>query len=364
MSRLHALVADTSGGVVQLRYYDPGVGSGSFQSVRGGALGYGLSKNVVEAYQWLVNHYADGDEIYIFGFSRGAYTARSIAGLIAKCGLLHHGAALDADKLFHRYQHMAELRPIYTLDYIALQNGKLTPDEVQLREASRRVPITMVGVWDTVGSLGIPFGDIPGLSRSSFQFHHTRLSNLFGHAYQALAIDEHRADFAPTLWTRFRPKAPDAPTGLPTRTPHVEQRWFIGAHADVGGGCDTALPLIAARWLADKAAGAGLGFTSLPALDETELRAKISDSFAAFMWGLYRIFKLNRRFYRMIGADTVEKNLGWVDTADETIDPSVFDRFRADPSYRPPALLNWAKRRGVNPAALHGAIDSKTGKPL
>ncbi len=125
VSRLHDLVEQRDGAVAQLSYYDSGVGTGRFQWLRGGALGFGLGANVVEAYRWLVDNYADGDEIYIFGFSRGAYTARSLAGLVAKNGLLREGATLDAATLYRRYQNSAELRPIFTLEYIQRQGGVL-----------------------------------------------------------------------------------------------------------------------------------------------------------------------------------------------------------------------------------------------
>lgn len=362
VSRLHDLVVQRDGAVAQLSYYDAGVGTGRFQWLRGGALGFGLGANVVEAYRWLVDNYADGDEIYIFGFSRGAYTARSLAGLVAKNGLLREGASLDAETLYRRYQNSAELRPIFTLEYIQRQGGVLTDEERGLLAASRRVPIMMVAVWDTVGSLGIPFGDIPGLSRRRFQFHHTRLSNLFTHAYHALAIDEHRTDFEPTLWTRFTPKTPNLPDGYQSPAPVVEQRWFVGAHADVGGGNPGKLPLVAAHWIAEKARAAGLALKPLPALASADSCGPVTDSFRSFMFGLYRLVR--SRFYRVIGAERVVKESGFVDTANETIDGSVFDRIRADRNYSPPSLAEWASRRGVDPRSLHGAVYAATGKPL
>lgn len=362
ISRLHDLVADEGGGVSQLRYYDSGVGTGRFEWLRGGALGYGLGRNVIEAYEWLAERYDDGDEIYIFGFSRGAYTARSLAGLIVKCGLLRRPATLDAGTLFARYRKLKNLRPIYELDYEAARGGKLTAEEEELRRASRRVPIRLVGVWDTVGSLGIPFGNIPGLSRRQFQFHHTRLSNLFDYAYHALAIDEHRAAFRPSLWTRFIPKKPDPATAEPARFPKVEQRWFVGAHADVGGGNPTRLPHVAAHWLAEKASDAGLAFDRISPPGPKDHLDPVTDSYRSFMGGLYRLIKLGQRFYRTIGAGRVEKRHGWVEPVGETIDASVFARF--GPDYCPPALLAWAKRHDVDLESAAGSHDAATGKPL
>lgn len=364
VSLLHGLVADADGEIAQLRYYDPGVGTGRLQGFRGGAFGFGLGRNVVEAYEWLVRNYRRGDEIYIFGFSRGAYTARSVAGLIAKCGLLHDLTEVGAAELFGRYQKSAEMRPIYALKYLARHGGDLTGEERELLQVSRRVPIKMVAVWDTVGSLGIPFGNLPGLSRRRFRFHHTRLSNLFEHAYHALAIDEHRADFAPTTWTNFIPKVPDPPQPYARRKPIVEQRWFVGAHADVGGGSGNRLQLRAARWLAENASAAGLRFRSLPEIPDDANLEPVSDSFAAFMWGLYRLLKFNRRFHRVIGADPFDAGAGHVHGANETIDGSVFERIRADPQYEPPSLVEWAARRGVDIYAIAGDIDAGTGQPV
>lgn len=362
VSTLHALVADQGNGMTQSRYYEPGVGTGRFDSVRGGALGYGLDGNVIDAYRWLVDQYNDGDAIFIFGFSRGAYTARSLAGLVAKCGLLHRGAAMSVAEVYKRYQLDRAARPIYTLDHARDHRGTLTAEEVRLLDCSRRVAIRFIGVWDTVGSLGVPFGNIPGLSRKRYLFHNTRLSNLYETVCHALAIDEHRADFAPTLWTKFTPKVPDPPTPKPRHEPHVEQRWFVGAHADVGGGCETRLNQTALAWMAGKAAEAGLAYAAPPVVEPGAGMDAIFDSQRAFLWGLYRFVR--SPFLRPIAAPTEEKPTGFVDTVAEAIDGSVFDRMRGDASYRPANLMAWAKARGVDPLALHGAVDARTGQIL
>lgn len=363
---LHKLVAPAANGIPQIAYYDPGVGTKRFQWIRGGALGYGLDDNIVQAYEWLrsteVNggRYEPGDELYIFGFSRGAYTARSLAGFIAKCGLLYPSATITASELFRRYQLAKAKRPIYTLEYIKSQGGALTEEERALLTQSRRVPIQMIGVWDTVGALGIPFGSIPGLSRSQLQFHNTRLSNIYEYAYHALAVDEQREAFEPTLWTKFRPTIPDPETGAPKREPVVEQRWFAGAHADVGGGNPTTLPQLPLAWLQSKASDVGLAMTETFVAQPTAYRGPITDSFATFMFGIYRLLKLNRRFDRTIQADTVLKGTGTVETVNETIDASVFERYRADARYRPKPLTFWAAKRSVDPAAIDHSISART----
>ncbi|MBB3695195.1 DUF2235 domain-containing protein [Sphingomonas sp. BK580] len=368
VERLFSLVAQVDGVNAQCAYYEPGVGTKQFEWLRGGALGYGLSENVLAAYEWLVSKYDDGDEIYIFGFSRGAFTARSLAGLIAKCGLLHRGSALSAVALYERYQLDAEVRPRWKLDYVASQGGPLSDDEKALLTASKRVPIKMIGVWDTVGALGIPFGNIPGLSRRRFLFHHTRLSTIYENAFHALAIDEHREAFRPALWTRFVPRVPDARPPGGEREPKVEQRWFVGAHADVGGGNPTPLPELPMRWLAMHAHELGLRLTRFPEPAPNAISGPITDSYGAFAFGLYRF--VSRPFVRTIGSRRVattthaDKKPGWSETVNETIDGSVFDRWRADPTYRPAPVVEWAGRLGCEPAKIFGPTDAVSGKPL
>tara|TARA_R110000868_G_scaffold141226_1_gene357514 strand:+ start:1127 stop:2299 length:1173 start_codon:yes stop_codon:yes gene_type:complete len=283
--------------------------------------------------------------------------------------------AVHPDRRFYlRYERPQATRPIYTLDYLKSIGGALTTDEEILLLSSRRVQIRAIAVWDTVGALGVPFGNIPGLSRKEFQFHNTRLSNIFDYAFQALAIDEHRQAFEPTLWSRFVPEPLDPPPPAAPREPVVEQRWFIGAHADVGGGNPTALPEIAMAWLAEKAEQAGLALKEPSVSSPAAFRAPITDSFADFAFGLYKLLKGGNKFIRTIQAARILKETheetgkpqraGWVETVNETIDASVFDRFRADSCYRPPALMNWAGLHGVDPASVHGAVECPTAGPV
>jgi len=180
--------------IPQIVYYQSGVGSegDKLQHIVGGAVGLGLSRNARDAYAFLANNYCDGDEIFLFGFSRGAYTARSIGGLIGWAGLLHKGDMDDFALLWEGYR---------------LRDKPDQPD-VRLRFADRHdsVPIKCIGVWDTVGSLGIP-DHIDILFQGFYQFHDTNLGLHVENAFHALALDEHRKDFQPTLWGRL----PDAP---------------------------------------------------------------------------------------------------------------------------------------------------------
>lgn len=371
--RLSQLVAPrNAAGVAQLCYYTAGVGTPRGERIRGGALGYGLDRDVIGAYRWLMGHYDQGDQIFLFGFSRGAFTARSVAGMIARCGLLRPGSPLSVEELYERYR-LDDKAP----SFVELHQTKnLPPAEKRLLRHSRRVPIKMIGVWDTVGALGIPFGNTPGISRRRFGFHNTRLSAIFEHAYHALALDEHRAAFAPTLWTRFTPATPGPPGKRRVRPTIVEQRWFAGAHANVGGGiAGDDLPQLPLAWLMKKAGALGLAWRGEVVPTGYEIAAPINDSFKSFLWGFYPALKFWRRFHRRIAAPAVEGDKGSWLSVNETIDASVFDRWRkltgyalpgpkprrkvAD--YRPKDLQRWAAELGVEPGKLLGTVDARTG---
>lgn len=357
--RLSQLVAPRDGaGIEQLCYYTAGVGTPRGEKIRGGILGHGLDRDVIGAYRWLMGHYDQGDQIFLFGFSRGAFTARSVAGMIARCGLLRPGSPLSVEELYERYRLDAKAASFVELH----QTKDLPPQEKRLLRHSRRVPIKMIGVWDTVGALGVPFGNIRGLSRRRFGFHNTRLSAIFEHAYHALALDEHRAAFAPTLWTRFTPAIADPPGKRRVRPTIVEQRWFAGAHANVGGGiAGDDMPQLPLAWLMEKAGALGLAYRGKVVPTGYEIAAPIHDSFRAFLRGLYPILKGGRRFHRRIAAPAAHDAKGSWLTANETIDGSVFDRWRKLPDYRPIDLARWAAGLEVDPARLHGAVDARTG---
>lgn len=317
----------------QARRYDPGVGTRWGERVLGGWLGLGLDDNVIEAYDWLSSKYADGDLIYLFGFSRGAFTARSLAGMVARHGLPEQPAERGSE-IFEFYRRTG--------------HPKLAP-------GCRHVPIHFLGVWDTVGALGIPFGRIRGLSRSTTQFHDTYPSTRYLNAFQALAVDEFREAFSPTLWTRYHPGGP--PFQPWTKT--LEQRWFVGAHTDVGGRKpESRLARIPARWMQERAQACGLAFTADIAATEEDALAPIQNSFRDFMLGAYWTFHRGRPFLRTIGrapwATKVHNIDGFSASLNEVIDATVTERWRKDPDYRPKNLLDWAARRGVDPATLFG----------
>lgn len=318
--RMRALTASKSkDDKPQLVYYSVGV-----NGVLGGMFGHGLDDNIRLAYEWLIENYNDGDEIFIFGFSRGAYTARALAGLIAIDGILKAGSPIGVGELFERYRKGDE-ETIWKLREMqsSREAGKLTEQERWLLKYSSPADVTMIGVWDTVGSVGVAAGNIAGISRPQFDYLQTGLRIHIRNGYHALAIDEHRKDFAPTLWTVRHPKDPTAVIAKPRPLSDVEQRWFVGAHANVGGGYETDLlnqaPL---RWLMKKAESHGLAFRTELELDGDSVTAPISDSYTSFGYGIYRW--ISSPLYRPIGAIPEERDDGTHPTVNETIDVSVF----------------------------------------
>jgi hypothetical protein len=224
--------------IEQRVYYDRGVGTGRLDHLAGGIFGLGLTKNVKQAYAYLVECFEPDDEVYLFGFSRGAYTARSLAGLIRNSGLLRPEYRHKLDDAYALYRDRTD---------------QTHPTEVAARlfrrTWSREIPIHFIGVFDTVGALGVPGLGVHALTRR-WQFHDTDLSSSVRHAAQALALHERRGPFRPTLWK----EAPD-------RTDPVRQVWFTGVHSDVGGGYpEPDLAEIPLRWMVERATAAGLEF--------------------------------------------------------------------------------------------------------
>jgi uncharacterized protein (DUF2235 family) len=340
-------------GAPQLVYYEKGV-----SGLLGGTSGKGIDTDIIAAYEWLVDHYDPGDDIFIFGFSRGAYTARSLAGFVAKCGLLKSGGALGVTQLYARYRSK-DARTLWAL-LDAQEHGTLadaTLEERLMLKYAMPVHIKVVGVWDTVGDMGIPWLSFEGLRFwSPLGFMSTGLRRPIENGFHALAIDEHRQLFSPTLWTVRHTATPDADAPPPRPLSSVEQRWFVGAHANVGGGYPSdLLPQIPLRWMMKKASLHGLVFRADVDLDGDEVDAPVTDSYRDFAYGLYR--RLSRPYQRTIGAPAVTNADGGTDsTVNETIDASVFARWNGDQDYRPPNLAQWATRHGVQIADLTTSV--------
>ncbi len=317
--RLTRHIHDYDGAKRQRFFYDPGVGTAKWERLGGGMFGYGLSRNLLEGYEWLARRYSEGDEIWIFGFSRGAYTARSLVGLIRKCGLLH----IVTPCL------LKQAESIYRDDSQAPDSETCST----FRQRFSRTPrIHFIGVWDTVGALGVPGTLIS--ERGKFAWHDTALSSIVDRAYHAVALDEHRAAYDVPLWTSDdgKPK----PSNI-----EVEQRWFIGAHANVGGGygVDDYLADIPLQWMIGKAEQAGLKLELFSAAEDA-WKVEPKDSFQAFLKGTYAWFKKWRsdegdgRFIRQYNRDRTGRP-----AVNVSVDQSVWRRWQAaDLNYRPLTL--------------------------
>lgn len=355
--RLYSLCAKADGqGRRQLSYYTKGVGTAFGEIVRGGAFGVGIDGLIKGAYEWIVANYDEGDKLFIFGFSRGAYAARSLAGLIARCGVTRPGSPIGLGELYSRALRGEAEPTIFAL--AGLKPGQPvpvagTPRPVTLFEEwmqayCQAAEITMVGVWDTVGAL-----------RGARGYRETGLRKPIKHLFQALAIDEHRPAFAPTLWTvTKRPGSP--PPFRPLAS--VEQRWFVGAHANVGGGYNSdLLPQLPLQWLMEKAGALGLAFRGEVDFRDTDKAhavygSPIADSFRDMAGGAYYALKLGRPYLRPIGAPDMQDGAATIATVNETIDRSVFERWRRNGDYRPANLRAWADRRGVAVEALVSSV--------
>jgi hypothetical protein len=325
-------------GVAQIVYYDQGVGTGNtIDRLTGGAIGKGLDDNIYDAYRFLICNYEPGDELHFFGFSRGAFTARSVVGMLRKCGILasKHGREYRrAIELYRDAQKPAGPGPIeFRTRYCSYGNAELE--------------VRFIGVWDTVGALGIPLRGLRWLTKNEYTFHDTELSGAVSNACHALAVDEHRKPFEPAIW-EYKPKP----------WQHIEQVWFCGAHSDVGGGYarervdsgpedsprfEPQLADISLDWMIARARGCGLAFDAgVLELNPLALDpgAKIHDS----RTGLYNLVP---EFDRVIGLATIDKKQTEELDATQSLHPSVRARWDADPHYRPESLKRYFKRTGA-----------------
>ncbi|UZF90539.1 DUF2235 domain-containing protein [Bosea sp. NBC_00550] len=228
--------ADPAG---QICFYDPGLGSnpdegeirGPFRRLKdwlAQATGYGITDNIIDCYAALLCAYRPGDRIFLFGFSRGAYTVRSLGGVLALCGVPGGFAKVMRWDGFTDAIQAAEVRALASS---AVKDVYMVKDDAARAEAAaafrsrhgtQPAPPFFVGVWDTVRALGLPaIGSMPGRHK----FHDATLNRQVAHGRHALAIDENREVFAPELWDETQ-----APPG------QIRQVWFAGVHTDIGGG--------------------------------------------------------------------------------------------------------------------------------
>jgi hypothetical protein len=218
-----------------------------------------------------------------------------------------------------------------------------TREEQWLLRYSRPTEIMMLGVWDTVAAI-----DWPGATQHDFLDPNLRRN--MKNAFHAMALDEHRHRFAPTLWTQSSPKA-SGPPKIERDYATVEQRWFVGAHANVGGGYPSdLLPQLPLNWMMEKADKLGLAFREKVDVEDGAFLDPIVDSYEPFLCGLYKY--ASAPYFRPLGEPAVEKDGYLVQAINETIDVSVFDRWRKNPNYRPPNLKQWSERHGIDPGKI------------
>jgi len=333
----------------QLAYYHAGVGTGHeiLDRVLGGINGFGLRRNILACYRFLIEHYRPGDEVYLFGFSRGAYTVRSLAGLIRNIGVL------VKENLASSENPDATIAAAWSLyrerGADSVPTAKRSVD-FRFEHSYPDFNIKCIGVWDTVGALGLPVGGPVGwVSRNLFGFHDVTLSSHVDCAFQGLAIDEQRGPFTPTLWVQ-QPEARDAGQTL-------VQAWFVGVHTDIGGGeewDDRGLANVTLRWMINQvSAHCGVDLDLYPLLAARRVRVALHDSMG---WGyrLLDIIHFTAAFDRTIDGGLGNhgtRDPGWLTT--ERLHSSVAairERYAADPMpvvghpYDPTSVTDYLRR--------------------
>jgi uncharacterized protein (DUF2235 family) len=309
----NALTETSVDGNRQVLYYDTGIGSeGSLiKRIFDGATGHGISENILQAYRFIVHNYEPGDELFLFGFSRGAFTVRSLSGLIRNSGILK---IENLNQLERAYQIYRSRKPGYQPRAV---ESALFRKTFAVEETTK---IKFIGVWDTVGSLGNPLF-LNGILSKRNQFHDTELSSKIENAFHALAIDEKRKNFMATLWHQ-----------QPNTVGQVlEQVWFIGVHSDVGGGyLQAGLSDIALNWMLEKARACNLNFENITGYPTSSGIVHESRK------GFYTLQKKNLR--------PIEQKIPNQGDTKETLHPSVIERYKNDSDYRPKNLVDYFKR--------------------
>ena len=267
---LRSASGESKDGTPQLVIYEPGIGAYS-RSWLQGATGLGIGPMILRTYEALSRYYEPGDNIYIFGFSRGACAVRSLTNLIALCGIVDGHRADDLSMLVRQVYRMYRFRKFSFLPRIEDFRDRHCHD---LRE------IHFIGVWDTVAALGIPIIGLNRLTRPLYRFHTFAMNPCIKNAFHAIAIDEKRRNFQPIFW-----EEDDCTPGQV-----VEQTWFPGSHGNVGGGFkDTGLSDCALLWMLAKAALVGLG------VDEEYVKTKFEPTHRGAMRVYRWLFPKSRR---------------------------------------------------------------------
>jgi uncharacterized protein (DUF2235 family) len=264
-----------------------------------------LSANIVDAYQFLILNYEPEDEIFLFGFSRGAYTIRSLAGLLDRVGILPKDHAYyipEGYKLYRERKTDNEIKTFRT--------------EHECREGV----VKFIGVWDTVGALGIPIGLFKSFNKK-YQFHEVGLSKNIESAYQALAIDERRRPFQPSLWSL-----------QPGSSQILEQVWFPGVHSNIGGGySQDGLANAALHWIKEKASIHNLEF---------------DESFLSYYkpWHKHELRDSMTWAYRLLIPKW--RTIGEMVNGNESVHRSAYQRLDDVADYNPKNLATYIEKYG------------------
>lgn len=296
-------------GIQQIAFYDVGIGAegGFVDRIGGGAFGWGIDQKIESAYRFLSLNYQEGDEIYLFGFSRGAYTVRCLAGFIYCSGLLKRQYIRKTTEAYQLYRDR---------DPSTKPSGEIA---TSFRESyGDHVPIRALCCWDTVGSLGvpdlIPFLPFDNCINRKYEFFDTQVNRLIENAFHAIAIDEIRKSFPSTPM--------ECSDNANTK---IQQLWFVGDHGCVGGGTEATSGLsdIALNWIMENVENLGL------ALDRRYLEARLNPRFdIPFDNRPTGIFKLDGKVRRPIEEDA------------SALHGSVKQRWQAVSSYRPKNLAH------------------------
>lgn len=309
-----------SRGIRQMVFYDKGVGTGRFDRLLGGAFGWGIKSKILDAYRFLIASYDPGDEIFFLGFSRGAYTVRSTYGLIRNSGLLKREFEDKVEAAYSLYRRRDDA-----------SHPDAVESELFRRSYSMEPRAKFMGVWDTVGALGLPVGGLLQFINKPWSFHDMTLSSWVENAFQALAIDEHRKPFRPSVWEQSSNASGQV----------LEQVWFAGVHSNVGGSYpDTGLSDVTLLWMAAQLATCGL------ALDLRLLPSRESPKPDAFG----KLYDSQTVWYKLTGLGDYERPMG--QKAEESVASTAVDRMKQPgATYQPTNLKKYLEAGGsVSPA--------------
>jgi uncharacterized protein (DUF2235 family) len=311
-----AIAPVSAAGIEQVVFYDWGLGS-YHDGFTAGALGKGINKNIQDCYLFIVQNYNLGDKLYFFGFSRGAFTVRSLAGFMNNCGILKQCDGHLCAEAFKIYKDPKihpddEFSRQWRNEHsVRADIDQVSPSERSAYSADGHPKVHFIGVWDTVGALGVPLSVLSFLNKEHM-FHDNKIGPNIVTARHALAIDERRDDFRPTVWKQ-RPEV------------NIEQVWFAGCHSDIGGGCPsdkdgTRLSDYPLKWITDEATGKGLSFSAhLASGMKSKPTSRLNESYEG-KW--------------LLAGQHKRAVLAYL-----KIHQSVKDRYEADPKYRPDRLV-------------------------